>query len=64
MTEQDHAAATWHKSSYSGTSGNGACVEVALSPGSVGIRDTKSPAGTLAFDGAAWRAFVTTQRGA
>jgi hypothetical protein len=63
MTEQIHAGATWLKSSYSGTSGNGNCVEVALAPGSVGVRDTKSPVGTLAFPGPAWRAFLTTQRG-
>ncbi|NYF59652.1 hypothetical protein HDA35_005483 [Micromonospora purpureochromogenes] len=51
--------ANWRKSSRSSTNG-GACVEVAdNTPGVVGVRDSKDPAGpALTFSPAAWRAFV------
>ena len=53
MTEIDLSRAEWHKSSYSGQSGN--CVEVARNlPGLVAVRDSKAPrrreAGGLAGD--------------
>ncbi|WP_217196920.1 DUF397 domain-containing protein [Streptomyces buecherae] len=50
---------TWHKSSYSAGNG-GECVEVATGlPDVVPVRDSKDPAGpALAFDTAAWAAFV------
>jgi Domain of unknown function (DUF397) len=46
----------WHKSQRSGGDG---CVECAVEPGVVMIRDSKDPDGpTLAFDHATWRGFV------
>ena len=38
------STASWHKSSYSSGGGQN-CVEVAMLPGSVAIRDSKDPAG-------------------
>lgn len=50
--------ATWFKSSHSAT--QDACVEVAMVPSVVGVRDTKDrEGGTLVFDGAAWTSFLT-----
>ncbi|WP_037906520.1 DUF397 domain-containing protein [Actinacidiphila yeochonensis] len=49
---------TWHKSSHS--SGNGQCVEVAVTSGTVAVRDSKNPDGpTLQFTPAAFAAFLT-----
>jgi len=48
----------WHKSSYSDATGTGDCVEVASDSGSVAVRDSKSPVGTLDFGAPAWRALV------
>ena len=42
----DLSAATWHKSSYSSGGGSN-CVEVAIIPGSVAIRDSKNPDGPV-----------------
>ncbi|MCM0678789.1 DUF397 domain-containing protein [Micromonospora phytophila] len=55
----DMTGARWRKSTKSGGNG-GDCVEVADNlPGVVLVRDTKNrDGGTLAFDTAAWRAFV------
>ena len=51
------AAADWRKSARSAH--NGCCVEVAMRPGAVGVRDSKDPSGpVLIFDVDAWRAFV------
>ncbi|MFE5583952.1 DUF397 domain-containing protein [Kitasatospora sp. NPDC056531] len=48
----------WFKSSYS-TSDGGECVEVASSPATIHVRDSKDKAGpTLAFSPDAWSAFV------
>lgn len=48
----------WFTSSYSGAEG-GQCVEVAVSPGTVQVRDSKDTAGpTLAFSASEWAAFV------
>ncbi|MFE1558385.1 DUF397 domain-containing protein [Streptomyces sp. NPDC058734] len=48
----------WRKSSYSNNGGN--CVEVALNlPGTVPVRDSKTPGGpVLAFRAAAFAAFL------
>lgn len=52
------ADATWFKSSYSPTQNE--CVEVAMVPGVVGVRDTKDrDGGTLVFTSAAWTSFLS-----
>lgn len=49
----------WFKSSYSGSQGD-SCVEVAVRPGTVHVRDSKHLQGPqLGLSPAAWRAFVT-----
>ncbi|WP_344421962.1 DUF397 domain-containing protein [Amycolatopsis minnesotensis] len=50
----------WRKSSHSGGTGaNGDCVEVAVSPRQVGLRDSKNPCdGVLYFPVGSWRIFV------
>ncbi|MGW5937683.1 DUF397 domain-containing protein [Streptomyces celluloflavus] len=49
----------WYKSSYSGSSGD-SCVEIATSPTTIHIRDSKNTAGPqLAVPANAWAAFVT-----
>lgn len=49
----------WRKSSYSGGSGTGDCVEIAFVPDNVAIRDSKNPRGPrLAFTPVRWRSFV------
>ncbi|MCC5036345.1 DUF397 domain-containing protein [Streptomyces sp. WAC 00631] len=49
----------WFKSSYSG-SGGGDCVEVAATPATVRIRDSKNRQGpVLGVSTGAWSAFVT-----
>ena len=54
---------TWRKSSYSGPSGNGACVEVAVAEHLIGVRDSKNvPGPTLSFEPAAWRAALSSLR--
>jgi hypothetical protein len=58
MIEIDLSCAEWHKSSYSGQSGN--CVEVARNlPGLVAVRDSKEPDGVkLVVSQETWRAFI------
>ncbi|VVJ23982.1 Uncharacterised protein [Amycolatopsis camponoti] len=48
---------SWRKSSYSSGEGSqGACVEVAFTPGSVAVRDSKAPtSGTLTVSPETWR---------
>ncbi|MGC4997536.1 DUF397 domain-containing protein [Streptomyces sp. DT195] len=49
---------TWFRSSYSGTEG-GQCVEVALTPDTVHIRDSKASAGpVLQVSPSAWTGFI------
>jgi hypothetical protein len=57
---QELRAATWIKSSYSGSNG-GNCVEVAeLSHGHRGVRDSKNPTGpALIFTPGEWNAFIS-----
>ncbi|MCX2953868.1 MULTISPECIES: DUF397 domain-containing protein [unclassified Lentzea] len=51
----------WRKSSYSGATEGGECVEVAFGH-DVLVRDSKNAdAGTLSFSAPAWRAFVQRQ---
>ena len=55
---QPAARLVWFKSSYSGPSG-GECVEVAISSGSVHVRDSKERHGdALRFRADGWAAFV------
>ncbi|MEU3569837.1 DUF397 domain-containing protein [Kitasatospora sp. NPDC036755] len=60
MTFIPNAAAittTWHKSSHSNESTN--CVEYALLPRTVAVRDSKDPSGpALAFERAAHLSFI------
>ncbi len=52
------AELTWFKSSYSSNE-DAACVEVAETPGTVHVRDSKDKSGPqLAFEPTAWAAFV------
>ncbi|MFF8816286.1 DUF397 domain-containing protein [Streptomyces pactum] len=55
----DACQLVWFKSSYSGDEG-GECVEVAVSPGTVHVRDSKDRTGPqLTFSAAEWSAFVS-----
>ncbi|WP_369170796.1 DUF397 domain-containing protein [Streptomyces sp. R28] len=57
-TSEQLKAATWRKSSYSGTSG-GDCVEVADLTPCVAVRDSKNPGhGMLTLTPEAFRTFV------
>ncbi|WP_028923413.1 DUF397 domain-containing protein [Pseudonocardia acaciae] len=60
MTTDDFADATWFKSSRSDEN-VAECVEVAVLPGRVGVRDSKAHGHgpVLTFPPAQWRAFVT-----
>jgi hypothetical protein len=56
----DGSELAWFKSSYSDGNEGDSCVEVATSPGTVHVRDSKiiqGPRLTLAVD--AWESFVT-----
>ncbi|MFB7458038.1 DUF397 domain-containing protein [Streptomyces sp. NPDC056188] len=49
----------WFKSSYSSSSEGDSCVEVAITPGTVHVRDSKNTGGPqLALTRDAWRGFV------
>ncbi|MFF1921041.1 DUF397 domain-containing protein [Streptomyces sp. NPDC058221] len=49
---------TWYKSSYSGSGGDN-CIEIALSPGAVHVRDSKDTARTpFAVSPTAWSRFT------
>jgi hypothetical protein len=63
MTEIDLSCAQWHRSSYSGQSGN--CVEVARNlPGLIAVRDSKEPDGAkLLISQETWRVFIRNVRG-
>lgn len=54
---------TWFKSSYSGGEG-GECLEVAVTPDTIHLRDSKNPTGPhLALSPTAWSAFVALTAG-
>ncbi|MFJ1651850.1 DUF397 domain-containing protein [Streptomyces sp. NPDC088337] len=57
---RDASELAWFKSSYSsGTDGN-SCVELAVTPGTVHVRDSKNTEGPqLALTPGAWADFVT-----
>lgn len=63
MNTQAFSAATWIKSSYSGTNG-GDCIEIAPGiPGIVPVRDSKNPTGpVLLIQRSAWAVFVAGVR--
>ncbi|MFI2204110.1 DUF397 domain-containing protein [Streptomyces sp. NPDC020192] len=51
----------WFKSSYSSTNEPGDCVEIAPTPTTIHIRDSKNPTGPrLALAPEAWSEFVRT----
>ncbi|MGA4982406.1 DUF397 domain-containing protein [Streptomyces cellulosae] len=57
--EQDAPTLPWFRSSYSSSGDGNDCVEVAIAPGSVHVRDSKAPDGPrLTGTSAAWRRFV------
>lgn len=58
MISADFPATAWRTSSYSANSSD--CVEVAVAPMAVGVRDTKQrDGGTLVFNGTTWAHFRT-----
>ncbi|MGW1191229.1 DUF397 domain-containing protein [Streptomyces sp. NPDC002559] len=57
---QDVSDSAWFKSSYSSDGNEGDCVEIAASPGTVHVRDSKDVQGPrLAFGPDAWAGFVS-----
>jgi uncharacterized protein DUF397 len=61
MPALDLSGARWRKSSRSSNVSN--CVEVAVTPGAVAVRDSKHPAGgALAVPPHAWTTFTTALR--
>lgn len=59
----DLPRATWRKSTRSGSSGN--CVEVAIPPQSVMVRDSKDQFGpVLSFSPSAWTLFLNELKAA
>ena len=62
MAEQSGPPTRWFKSSYSGPNGN-ACVEVAMLPDGVAVRDSKDRSGpVLRFTVQEWFAFLNGVR--
>ncbi|MFE9677559.1 DUF397 domain-containing protein [Streptomyces sp. NPDC006259] len=58
-TAGDLSELAWFKSSYSGGNDGNSCVELALTPGTVHVRDSKNTDGPrLALAPTAWADFV------
>jgi len=56
--ELSAAGAAWFKSSYSDGAGNN-CIEAAVFPAVIGVRDSKAPEGAaLVFPHSSWMTFV------
>ena len=56
----DASELAWFKSSYSSGNDGNSCVELAVTPGTVHVRDSKDTGGPqLALTPTAWAAFVT-----
>ncbi|MET9193316.1 DUF397 domain-containing protein [Streptomyces olivaceus] len=54
-----NAPLVWFKSSYSSSGDGNDCVEVAITPATIHIRDSKRPNGPrVGVDSAAWAAFA------
>lgn len=61
MPSTDSMSDSWRKSTFSGYNTN--CVEVGLSGGSIGIRDSKNPrGGIVTVTTASWDAFLVGVR--
>ncbi|MEU6479672.1 DUF397 domain-containing protein [Streptomyces sp. NPDC047017] len=59
MSRRDASDLAWFKSSYSGGNDGNSCVELAVTPGTVHVRDSKHTAGPrLALAPQAWANFV------
>ncbi|MFH9730999.1 DUF397 domain-containing protein [Streptomyces sp. NPDC017260] len=55
----DAPTLVWFKSSYSSSGDGNDCVEVAITPATIHVRDSKRPHGPrLAVTGTAWAGFV------
>ncbi|MEU4735223.1 MULTISPECIES: DUF397 domain-containing protein [Streptomyces] len=60
----DRPSLEWHKSSYSSSGNEATCVEVAETPGTVHVRDSKDTDGPrLAVGPRAWAGFVAYAAG-
>ncbi|GAA4553662.1 DUF397 domain-containing protein [Streptomyces collinus] len=58
-TVEDTSELAWFKSSYSGGNDGNSCVELALTPGTVHVRDSKNVEGPrLAITPGAWADFL------
>lgn len=58
-TAGDASGLVWFKSSYSSGNDGNSCVELAVTPGTVHVRDSKDPEGPrLAITPGAWADFV------
>ncbi|MEV7735192.1 DUF397 domain-containing protein [Streptomyces sp. NPDC088921] len=56
----DASELAWFKSSYSGGTDGESCVEIAVAPRTIHIRDSKTTTGPrLTFTPATWTAFVS-----
>jgi hypothetical protein len=56
---RDSSALAWFKSSYSSSGDGNDCVEIAMTTGSVHVRDSKAPHGPrLTLSPAAWAGFL------
>ncbi|TVZ94223.1 DUF397 domain-containing protein [Streptomyces sp. BK340] len=63
-TAGDTSELAWFKSSYSGGNDGNSCVELAVTPGTVHVRDSKNAEGPrLALAPDAWANFVTYASG-
>ncbi|MGV9353387.1 DUF397 domain-containing protein [Streptomyces misionensis] len=59
-TAGDASELAWFKSSHSGGNDGNSCVELAVSPGTVHVRDSKNTEGPrLALTPGAWARFVS-----
>ncbi|MGX1132515.1 hypothetical protein RKD49_004705 [Streptomyces glaucescens] len=59
-TAGDVSDLAWFKSSYSGGNDGNSCVEIAIAPRAIHVRDSKSLGGPqLALPPAAWTDFLT-----